>query len=204
MKSGFRTGLVYKDSNEDILYNVLSVFSNGLAILKIEYIINDVEVSRLSEKRLFAEYDHVLFPLCCNDGNFDDFGCFKSEAERNEADVGQRLINAICHIANDKADNTPYLIDYHILFLSEYTSKTESPNSSQQYSKDILYLTAAPMFEYNEPSPNKIKEMLDDAHYELNRYAHVYVSTVGRTIAVSVNDNAPLPKYSFTSSKSIP
>lgn len=180
--------VTYKNKNS-ILFNNLTIFPNGMAIIKIEYSINDTEIDELSANLLSSKYDSVHLPLCCSGDNDDSFEYFESDNEKSESDVGNRLFNAVHNIINVKFNDKPDYINYYILFLNEYSSKTESPNSNHQYTKDVLRLLAAPMFDYNYPSQDRAKNMLNEAHYELTKYNHLYVSTVGRAIAVSIGDN---------------
>lgn len=182
--------IAYNGESPNLLHCTLIVSTSGLCIVKIEYNIKEIEIITLSRNRLNMDFTNVKMPICTNDGNFGTYGYSHCQDTITTFKIAQKFMNAVFNAVEDiSTQKEKICLDYNLLYLFDYSSKPHSPNSSQVYKRDIIYLLAAPMEAFNEPSNKKIEEVLEKASYEINKYGHVYVSEMGRSIAVTINDN---------------
>lgn len=165
---------------------MLSIFSNGLAILRMEYCIDNAPIKSLSEGKFSIFFDKCELPLCFSDMNYTQFGYYSQDYEGNEEDIRLKVISAVSGIIGK---NIRVGADYKLLLMNDYSSKPDTiDNASHKYIKDIAYLVCSPVREYNEPSKKRMEDIVAKSHYEINKYSHVYVSTARKAIIAQVGD----------------
>jgi hypothetical protein len=171
---------------ETNVFVVLSVFSNGLAILKLEYSISNISIKSFSANNFTMYFDKYDSPRCFFDRNLTDFGYCTQDFFANDTFLQSEILRVIHEIVGERIIVGA---DYRLLILSNYSSKPEAiDNASYRFTKDIMYLIGSPLYEYNEPSKKRIEEVVSKSHHEITKYAHYYASTARKAVIARIGD----------------